>query len=159
MSRIGESAIRPGSWVLEQIRLTSLKLYVLIFSDLSVPLTWLRRTSRRSSISAVRRRSSKRERRTRYALSRFCDAVLASQHLFVYHGGGSRCGAGRTSCCERESCIETVMPVGMWVRRIADSVLLTCCKCKEYTVSSARNKDGVVKKGLYSPARPRHASA
>ena len=34
---------------------------------------------------------------------------------------------GRTSCCERESCIETEMPVGMCVRRMADSVLLTCC--------------------------------
>lgn len=32
-----------------------------------------------------------------------------------------------TSCCDLESCIETVTPVGMWVRRIADSVLLTCC--------------------------------
>src|SRR6476661_7661148 len=32
----------------------------------------------------------------------------------------------RFLCCERLSCIMTTMPVGMWVMRIADSVLLTC---------------------------------
>ena len=32
----------------------------------------------------------------------------------------------RFLCCERLSCIMTTMPVGMWVIRIADSVLLTC---------------------------------
>src|ERR1700754_5123691 len=32
----------------------------------------------------------------------------------------------RFLCCDRESCIITTIPVGIWVMRIADSVLLTC---------------------------------
>lgn len=41
------------------------KLYVRIFSLRSVPRTWLRRTERRASISALSRRSIRRARRTR----------------------------------------------------------------------------------------------
>ena len=32
----------------------------------------------------------------------------------------------RFLCCERLSCMLTTIPVGIWVIRIADSVLLTC---------------------------------
>ena len=31
-----------------------------------------------------------------------------------------------TWCCDLSSCMETVMPVGVWVKRTADSVLFTC---------------------------------
>ncbi len=36
-----------------------------------------------------------------------------------------------TWCWLRSSCIETVIPLGMWVKRTADSVLLTCCMADE----------------------------
>ena len=31
-----------------------------------------------------------------------------------------------TWCCDLSSCMETVIPVGVWVKRTADSVLFTC---------------------------------
>ena len=31
-----------------------------------------------------------------------------------------------TWCCDLSSCMDTVIPLGMWVRRTADSVLFTC---------------------------------
>ena len=33
----------------------------------------------------------------------------------------------RFLCCERSDWQATTMPVGMWVMRTANSVLLTCC--------------------------------
>ena len=100
------------------IRLTWGKLYVRIFSLRSVPLTCVLRTFLRASISRFSRRSISRARKTLYAFVRFYDNESARLQ------GDSEC---RTSCCDRESCMETEIPVGMWVSRIADSVLLTCC--------------------------------
>ena len=34
---------------------------------------------------------------------------------------------GQTWCCERESCMDTLIPVGACTNRTADSVRLTCC--------------------------------
>ena len=72
------------------------------FSERSPVPTCERRSAEISACWSAIAFSSRRARSTRIALSRFCS-------------------------CDFSSCIETTIPLGLWVIRTAESVVLTDC--------------------------------